>query len=206
MKTVLIIGMLILYGCREATLSTTAEPTNNPATNNAPLIANIVISTDTSLQLINGIWFYRHQPFIGTIQTYFDNGALKASQTFYHGKEEGLSITYYENGNKDAIRFYHNGEKDSVNSGWWINGNPRFEYHFKAGIYEGDFKEWYVNGKPAKHIVYHDGKEVSGKGWRINGKLYMSFVMRDGRLYGLINPNLCYSLKNERGEYVASVK
>ena len=195
-----------MYGCRETAPNNTVASAIIPIANNTPLMANIVVSTDTSLQLINGIWFYRHQPFIGTIQTYFNNGALKASRTFFLGKEEGMHITYYENGNKDAVRYYHDGEKDSVNSGWWINRNQRFEYHFKAGVYEGDFKEWYVNGKPAKHIIYHDGKEVSGKGWRINGKPYMSFVMRDGRLYGLINPNLCYSLKNERGEYVASVK
>ena len=206
MKAVLLIGMLILYSCREATLSTTVVTTNSTAVNNTALMASIVKATDTSLQLINGIWFYRHQPLIGTIQTFFKNGLLKGTQTFYQGKEEGVSMTYYENGRKDAIRYYHKGEKDSVNSGWWMNGNLRFEYHFKNGMYEGDFKEWYINGQRAKHIVYHDGKEVSGKGWRINGKPYMSFVMRDGRLYGLINPNLCYSLKNERGEYVASVK
>jgi hypothetical protein len=33
----------------------------------------------------------------------------------------------------------------------------------------------------------------------------MSFEVRNGRLYGLVNPNLCYSLINERGEYVRSV-
>ena len=118
--------------------------------------------------------------------------------------EEGVLTSFYENGMKDSRRFYHNGEKDSINQGWWINGNPRFEYHFKNGVYEGDFKEWYASGKLMKHIIYHNGKEQNGKGWRENGKVYMSFVMRDGRLYGLINPNLCYSLKNERGEYVAS--
>lgn len=60
--------------------------------------------------------------------------------------------------------------------------------------------------KPLKYIVYQNGIAQTGKGWRENGKLYMSFVVRDGRLYGLINPNLCYSLKNERGEYVVSIK
>ena len=206
MKSVLLMGIFILYSCRDATLPNIVVTRGTTTVNNTPLMASIVKATDTSLQLINGIWFYRHQPFIGTIQTFFKNGVLKGVQAFYRGKEEGVSITYYENGKKDAIRYYYKGEKDSVNSGWWMNGNPRFEYHFKNGMYEGDFKEWYINGQRAKHIVYHDGKEVSGKGWRINGKPYMSFVMRDGRLYGLINPNLCYSLKNERGEYVASIK
>ena len=166
----------------------------------------VVRAGDSSLQLLNGSWFYHQQLFSGTMETYFLSGALKARQTFYRGKEEGLLCTYYENGNKDTRRFYRNGEKDSINLGWWVNGNPRFEYHFNNGNYEGDFKEWYVSGRPLKHIIYHDGKEQSGKGWRENGKLYMNFVRKDGRLYGLINPNLCYSLKNERGEYIASTK
>ena len=171
----------------------------------APVIPDITVqSVDTSLALQNGVWYYHQQPFTGFIETHYPSGTLKSRQSFYQGKDEGLMLSYYEDGSKDARRFYHNGEKDSINQGWWPNGNPRFEYHFKNGIYEGDFKEWYQSGKPMKHIIYHDGKEQSGKGWRENGKTYMSFVVREGRLYGLVNPNLCYSLKNERGEFVKS--
>ncbi len=206
MRNGLILGMLFLFACSENMRTPKAKFDSLLVTNKIPAMASVVRSTDTALQLKNGVWYYKQVPLIGNIQTYFSNGILKGTHTIYKGKEEGLSITYYENGNKDAIRIYHDGEKDSVNTGWWMNGNLRFEYHFKAGVYEGDYKEWYENGNPAKHIVYHEGKEISGKGWRMNGKVYMSFVQRDGRLYGLINPNLCYSLKNERGEYVASVK
>ncbi len=117
-----------------------------------------------------------------------------------------MTNSFYENGNKEACRYYHAGEKDSVHRGWWLNGQPRFEYHFRKGEYNGDFKEWYASGKPYKHIIYASGKEQSGKGWRENGKFYMNFVMREGRLYGLVNPNLCYSLKNEKGEYINSLK
>jgi antitoxin component YwqK of YwqJK toxin-antitoxin module len=204
MKRYLLIATIIfiLSGCDRdhSVVKKNIAKVNSPVS----IPSLIVNSTDTSLQLINGIWFYRHKLFSGTMETYFVPGVIKARQTFYHGKDEGLLCTFYENGNKDAERFYHNGEKDSTNKGWWINGNPRFEYHFKNGVYEGDFKEWYVSGKPLKHIIYQDGKEQSGKGWRENGKVYMSFVTRDGRLYGLNNPNLCYSLKNERGEFINS--
>jgi len=163
-----------------------------------------VKSGDTALFLNNGVWLYQQKPLTGFIETYFSSGSLKSRQSFYQGKEEGLFLSYYEDGSKDARRFYHKGEKDSINQGWWPNGNPRFEYHFKEGVYEGDFKEWYQSGKPLKQIVYHNGKEESGKGWRENGKIYMSFMVKEGRLYGLVNPNLCYSLKNERGEFVKS--
>lgn len=168
--------------------------------------ALVKLVTDTSLHLQNGVWYCSGKLFSGTIETYYGKGVLKCRQTFYNGKEEGLQATWYENGQKDAERFYHNGEKDGIHRGWYNNGNLRFEYHFTNGLYEGDFKEWYASGKPLKQIVYQGGHETSGKGWRENGKPYMSFVVRDGRMYGLVNPNLCYSLKNERGEFVNSSK
>ena len=166
----------------------------------------IVSATDSLLQIRNGLWYYSQHLFTGTINTYYSSGKLYSQQSLYNGKEEGMSCTFYENGNKDACRYYHAGEKEGVHRGWWLHGSPRFEYHFCKGDYDGDFKEWYASGKPYKHILYVKGKEQSGKGWRENGKLYMNFVMREGRLYGLINPNLCYSLKNEKGEFINSQK
>jgi hypothetical protein len=164
-----------------------------------------VIATDTLLTINNGNWYYAQQLYSGSVISFFPSGRIKTRQRFYEGKEEGASICFYEDGSIDAWRWYHMGEKDSVNKGWWPNGNARFEYHFENGIYEGDFKEWYESGSPLKHIVYKNGKEVSGRGWRANGKMYMSFEVRNGRMYGLINPNLCYSLQNERGEFVTTV-
>ncbi len=202
-KAITILVVLFwLSGCNQSESSIHHPPL--PGGDDQPVIPSLVVNAaDTSLQLVNGVWFWHQNFFSGTMETYFPSGTMKATQTFYEGKEEGMLTTYYENGQKDSQRFYHKGEKDSINRGWWANGSPRFEYHFKDGVYDGDFKEWYSSGKPLKYIIYKNGKEQTGKGWRENGKVYMSFVMRDGRLYGLINPNLCYSLKNERGEYVA---
>ncbi len=157
---------------------------------------------DSSLKVVNGVLIYQEKPFCGFVNGYYANGLKKSAQSFFDGKEEGWLITYYPNEKMDAKRYYHQGEKDSIHQGWWPNGKLRFEYHFKNGVYEGDFKEWYQSGNQLKWISYQDGKELWGKGWRENGKAYMSFVMRDGRLYGQINPNLCYSLKKENGEYV----
>ena len=206
MKLLLIISIIIVIACN---YGKPGQQSNSSVREEAvyPVIPDFVVkSTDTLLQLVNGVLHYRQQLFNGWRETFFPSGTLKSRQSFYQGKEEGLLSSFYENGNQDARRFYRNGEKDSINMGWWINGNPRFEYHFKNGTYQGDFKEWYVSGKPLKHIIYDNGTEQTGTGWRENGKVYMSFVVRNGRLYGLINPNLCYSLKNERGEYVANIQ
>jgi antitoxin component YwqK of YwqJK toxin-antitoxin module len=206
MKRKLILYVFLFAACKQEVkqLSTT----NKTLTEGKSIIIpdTVVDAGDGSLHLENGVWFWRDQPFSGTMERYYSNGKLQFKQSFYLGKEEGWQFSYYENGNKDAQRYYHLGEKDSVNLGWWINGNLRYEYHFKAGTYEGDFKEWYQTGKPLKWINYHDGKEQWGKGWRENGKPYMSFVMKGGRLYGQINPNLCYTLKDEKGEFRDSQK
>lgn len=191
-----IIVFLLACSCEET-------PAPVAATNPPPQIPALTVNrSDTGLRLDNGVWFYKGRPFSGTMQTRYVSGQLRLSQQFYAGKEEGLMQSYYENGNRQAQRFYRSGEKDSIHRGWWLNGQLQYEYHYRNGAYDGDFKEWYSSGKASRHIVYQQGKEQWGKGWRENGKPYMSFVMRDGRLYGLINPNLCYSLKNEKGEYV----
>lgn len=167
--------------------------------------AVLVNLSDTGLKLVNGTWLYHGQAFSGTIRKLYPSGAVQYSQDYYQGKEDGNYFSFYANGAKEASRYYRNGEKDSVHTGWWPDGKLRYEYHFRTGVYEGDFKEWYAGGQPLKHIIYHNGKEQSGKGWRENGKPYMSFIMKDGRLYGLINPNLCYSLSNGKGEFRQSV-
>ena len=69
------------------------------------------------------------------------------------------------------------------------------------GNYNGLYQEWYENGQPFKFIVYKNGNDVEGKAWRPNGKLYMNFINKDGRRYGLLNAQMCFSLKNENGEY-----
>jgi hypothetical protein len=201
MRNLFFIPVCLFLGCHNDSIH---SPKGIPPRQVMVIPSVVILSTDTSLRVVNGIWYRGEQKFSGFVEAYFLSGKLKSKQGFYEGKEEGLLSTYYENGNKDTQRYYHAGEKDSVNQGWWANGNPRFVYHFRNGMYEGDFKEWYVSGKPLKHLVYHNSKEQSGTGWRENGKVYMSFVVKDGRLYGLINPNLCYSLKNERGEFVRS--
>jgi antitoxin component YwqK of YwqJK toxin-antitoxin module len=194
--------LFIFLSCKETRKFPQADVQKNAV---RPVIPeNVIRYGDSSLHVENGIWYKDMEPYSGMIETYFPDGLLQARQTFYQGKEEGLRNTYYANGYPESVRYYRGGEKDSVHRGWWPNGQLRYEYHFQMGVYEGDWKEWYASGVLMKHIIYQNGKEQSGRGWRENGKPYMSFVSRDGRLYGLINANLCYSLRNEKGAFTSS--
>lgn len=158
----------------------------------------VVTASDTALHTRNGIIFYQSALFSGEIKDMWPNHQIKSIQRVINGKREGLSETFYPNGKKESTRWYTNGEKDSLHSGWWENGNKKFEYHFKNGNYNGLFTEWYQSGKQLQQVMYANGKELYGKGWRESGKLYMNFVMKDGRRYGMNNSNLCYGLKSEK--------
>lgn len=170
-----------------------------------PVSSITIDSHDTSLHFIKGYWYRGNALFTGTIIERYTNDSVFHRTIYLEGKEEGWMYSYFPEGNISEKRYYHNGEKDSVHIGWWPNGKPRFEYHFTAGLYNGDFKEWYSEGEKFKYIRYKDGKEDWGKGWRQNGKVYMSFIVRNGRRYGLENSNLCYTVKNGKGEYVNSL-
>lgn len=161
-----------------------------------------IVSTDSLLQIRNGIYYVKGQLFSGYVQFFHGNGVVKAVQSVHEGKQEGWAYEYFENGKQLSKRYYHLGEKDSVHTGWWDNGNTRFVYHFKNGVYNGSFEEYYYTGKPLKKISYYNGNDSFGTGWRENGKIFMNYIMKDGRRYGVMNAQPCYSLKNERGEYV----
>ena len=197
MKAILfVLFCLLLVRCRPA-------HKRNDAVITIPAVS--VASTDPALQWKNGLYYYQQLPFSGHIIERYDDTAIRQDRSFYEGREEGWQLGYYPDGKPAEKRYYHHGEKDSVHTGWWPGGHLRFEYHFSKGNYHGDFKEWYAGGQPYKHLHYTHGTDDSGKGWRENGKVYMSYVTRDGRRYGLINANLCYSLAGEKAELVKSV-
>ena len=170
------------------------QPVENKHTGNLVLQAN-----DTALRLLNGIlYLHGKEAFNGTLESRYPNGQVAGRDMYSGGKQHGSSETFYDNGKPQTKRWYVQGEKDSAHVGWWPNGNLKFRYHFRQGQYQGLFSEWYESGKSLQEIVYDEGREISGKGWRENGKLYMNYVMNNGRRYGLSNANPCYSLSKEK--------
>jgi len=153
---------------------------------------------DVQLQMKNGILIYRGTVFNGKLVAYWRDSIYSSSQEYEQGRQEGSELSFYENGKRETERWFTKGEKDSVHRGWWANGKPRFEYHFKKGLYNGAFREWYESGGMLQEVMYENGNEVSGKGWRENGKPYMNFIVKDGRRYGLVNANLCFSQVAEK--------
>lgn len=116
----------------------------------------------------------------------------------------GFVTENYPSGKIRWKREYRHGLKDGLHLGWWENGRKMFEYHFRKDVYHGAFREWYADGRPAKEMHYERGAEAGlQRAWRANGTLYANYEARDGRLYGVINARLCYSVKDGRGVYTA---
>lgn len=168
---------------------------------NIMALQETVNAPDLSLNFKKGYWYHKGKLFSGKITGLFKNKGIHRSTEYVNGKEDGWQTIFYEDGSLSEKRFFTKGEKDGIHTGWWQNGNSRFEYHFANGIYNGDYKEWYQSGKPLKHIHYTSGIDDWGKGWRETGKLYMNYIMKDGRRYGIVNSNLCYTVKNGNGEF-----
>lgn len=165
----------------------------------------VINVTDPLLSFKNGFWYYAENLFSGTIIKLFQDNTIHQSTAYQQGKEHGWQHTFYHGGILSEKRYFNKGEKDGMHTGWWQNGNKRFEYHFANGIYNGDYKEWYESGQMLKHIHYRKGTDEWGKGWRESGKPYMNYVINNGRRYGIVNSNLCYTVRKGSGEYVKSV-
>lgn len=198
MKWTLILISLCALSCREANRTAKAVALKIPA--------DTLLNTDTSLSVQNGQVFKLGKAYAGYVATLYAYGGKESLAAYANGREEGWQYRWFPNGQIESKRYYHLGEKDSVHEGWWADGHQRFKYHFRNGQYHGLFEEWYSGGQPFRHVMYQNGEEQWAKGWRDNGKLFMNYVVRNGRRFGIFNAVLCYSLKNERGEFDTALK
>ena len=166
----------------------------------APPVSKAVMLhvNDPQLHLLNGVLYYKEALFTGKLSDRWNGNTIRMEQEYNLGRQQGREVLYYENGRPEAERWFTKGEKDSVHLGWWPNGNKKFEYHFSMGNYNGPFREWYEDGKMLQELIYANGTELSAKGWRRNGKLYMNYIVKDGRRYGMANANLCYTVETQK--------
>jgi antitoxin component YwqK of YwqJK toxin-antitoxin module len=169
-------------------------------------IAHNIGKTDPQLRFDHGYYYYENILLTGTITERRSDSSIAQLTTYEDGKEQGWQTMYDVTGKVAEKRYYTKGQKDGIHTGWWPNGNLRFSYRYTKGIYNGVYQEWYENGSPSKTIYYANGNDDSGKAWRDNGKLYMNFVKKDGRRYGLNNSNLCYTIRKDTALLSASVE
>lgn len=118
--------------------------------------------------------------FPGTTDTSF-------VKSYQEGREHGAWRQYYSAGQLREVRHFHHGKKEGEYQAWWPNGQHRLVYHFANGEYEGNCREWNVAGVLIKEMNYRQGyEEGAQKLWYNDGKIKSNYVMKNGRLYGLL--------------------
>lgn len=159
-----------------------------------------IFVTDKSLSLVNGLYYYKNNPFSGIVQELYADGKIKKQRSIYQGMLHGTYRSFYENGKPWEIRNYKNNLSTGKHYGFWAEtGNPHFEYNYYEEKMEGLQKKWYKSGKPFLSLNYiNDHEDGLQQGWRENGKLYLNYVAKDGHRYGLQKAALCYTLRDEK--------
>jgi hypothetical protein len=75
---------------------------------------------------------------------------------------------------------------------FWPNGNLRRSFDLRNDVRHGEYRTFTVDGKPyeLKHFV--DGREDGlQQAWDERGELYLNYVVKNGRRYGMVNAKPC---------------
>jgi antitoxin component YwqK of YwqJK toxin-antitoxin module len=144
------------------------------------------------LELRAGVLTQHGHPFTGEAVEYYADGGVRSIERFEAGRRHGESRGWYETGSLEYVRPFIHGREHGVHLGWWENGVRRFVYRFEGGLQQGTSREWFSDGTPFRVFNYQDGLEAGPqKMWYADGTLRASYVVRDGRRYGLMGAKGC---------------
>ena len=75
---------------------------------------------------------------------------------------------------------------------FWPNGHLRRAFDLQDDVRHGEYRTWTIEGTPYefKHFVrgHEDGLQQA---WDERGQLYLNYVVKDGRRYGMVNAKPC---------------
>ena len=155
------------------------------------------------IHFIHGLPFHEMRFFTGVVVSKHENGLREMYVTYKDGKQHGLTTSWDENGRKEEsnwkgyrkegleTKWYGNGQKqenrtfkDGKQNGvytWWIgNGQKQREGNLKERKQDGLYTYWYENGQKMEEGSYKDGKVISAKVWKPNGKKCPDTNLKDG--------------------------
>ena len=114
---------------------------------------------------------------------------------------EKIVRKWYADGRIAEERGYTHGDKTGTHRGWWPNGMPQFECRFENGKSAGTCREWYPDGRLATIHRFERGAEAGlQQGWSASGAPQFSYVIRDGRRYGMLGTLNCKTGARTGGE------
>jgi antitoxin component YwqK of YwqJK toxin-antitoxin module len=75
---------------------------------------------------------------------------------------------------------------------FWPNGHLRRAFDVRDDMREGEYRTFTIEGKPyeLKHFL-HGREDGLQQAWDDRGQLYLNYVVKNGRRYGMINAKPC---------------
>jgi len=142
-----------------------------------------------------GVFYHKEEPFTGTVLDTFENGELELRIVYLDGQENGLSQKWYANGQICWENNYLKGKKEGNQQSWWSNGQIKYEGSSRLDLKEGEQLSWHQNGVMAEAKYYTDGREDGNqKSWNSEGKLISNYTFKNGKRYGIVGRQDCYSV------------
>lgn len=197
--------IMLAFGCSPPSNKEAAKAANNITTADlfadTTLVPHDTISGTDKALLLNGAGLYllKGKPFSGIISGSNSDNIIHSYTSVLNGEKHGIYRSYYSTGAPFEVRQYKNNLATGRHYGYWENGNMKFDFLYYREKKAGYFKKWFSDGKPYLFSNYTDDHEDGlQQGWRPNGKLFLNYVAKNGRTYGLQETALCYTLLDEK--------
>jgi hypothetical protein len=158
-------------------------------------------AADPALRIDGSTVSWRGKPFTGRVVAHDPSGAARTSTPYLRGRRDGVARAWYADGRPAYERAFRDGREEGVHRAWWQNGRPWLAERFRDGRLEGTVREWFENGRLYREVRYHGGEEAGlQRMWYADGTLRASYVVRDGRRFGLMGAKGCTGEHNGLAE------
>jgi len=145
------------------------------------------LTRDGARRLLDGA------PLTGRIEERAEaGGRLLRTTPYVGGLREGTERAWYPDGAPAGQRTWRLGRREGAYVAWYPGGALRTTAHYRADVYEGQVRDWYPDGTLRQDARYVAGHEAGPQRlWARDGTLRASYVVRDGRRYGLLGTKPC---------------
>jgi antitoxin component YwqK of YwqJK toxin-antitoxin module len=124
---------------------------------------------------------YKNYVLDGPAKTFYEDGGLASSATYFAGKRQGYGQTFYKNGKVQTEVNFLNDEIDGPFKEYYETGELKRESAYKAGRLQGSTKLYFQSGALQKQMVYTGGTLNGGASeFNEEGQLVAQEEYKDG--------------------------
>ncbi|NCI45349.1 toxin-antitoxin system YwqK family antitoxin [Sediminibacterium soli] len=192
------LGTLYVFRKTTVVFDTPGQNLSLPVKDSVPA-RDTIPSRHPGLRFRNNLFYINGGLFSGVIRACYANGKTQFLVPVYAGMRHGIYRSFYADGSIFEIRCYQHNLANGRHLGYWRNGKRKFDYQYRDDRRNGYLYQWYENGKP--YMVTHyiqDQEDGLQQAWRTSGKLFINYVAKNGRKYGLEETQLCYTVRKQQ--------